>query len=542
MVNADFVDNVRRMSKLKRKPAATFDARLQDRFRRWLEEQDRPVSDASDAIESLAWAYASPRLTGCIEPASWRSLLGQLLTSVEEASVGNLGIDGWSQLLVSGELPLVLAYQFPELPDCRRLAKQAVQFISESLEEWFDGQGMPHANQLPNVRPLLATLTRSIRLSQAMKGVPFPKSALTEFAWFVQQALRLTRCDLTSAMSSTQTSPSRKSFTDLFQAAVSLTQDKLDAVLLESVLHANSPKSVTKPKAKEMPAEPSYQSDWSDVAVLQPDWSPRQPRLVVGHDDRKLQGELTIGKQIVFSGDLMPTVAIDGKTATVNEAWECVCWYTDDDIDLMEVRTSIADGWQLERQFLMAREDQFLFIADSVIGDEPAAIDYTGPLPLSSGVEFQPNSESNEGFLVAKSRLGLVLPLSLPEWRRAPVKGGLVAGTNGMELNVSAKTDALYAPLFIDLHRRRMQTTPTWRQLTVADRLQIAGDNEAVAYRIQVGIEQWVVYRSMKPSISRTFLGHHTVSEYTFGRFLNDGTMETLVEIDAEPLPGSMPN
>jgi hypothetical protein len=79
-----------------------------------------------------------------------------------------------------------------------------------------------------------------------------------------------------------------------------------------------------------------------------------------------------------------------------------------------------------------------------------------------------------------------------------------------------------------------MRTTPTWRQLTIAENLNIVSRDEAVAYRVQVGIDQWLFYRSIRPAISRTVLGQHLSCEFICGRFLNDGSIESLVEIASD--------
>ena len=76
-----------------------------------------------------------------------------------------------------------------------------------------------------------------------------------------------------------------------------------------------------------------------------------------------------------------------------------------------------------------------------------------------------------------------------------------------------------------------MRTTATWRQLTVAEDLEIIPRDQAVGYRVQVGIEQWLFYRSLVPTTCRSLLGQHLGCEFLCARFLHDGTAEPLVEI-----------
>jgi hypothetical protein len=70
----------------------------------------------------------------------------------------------------------------------------------------------------------------------------------------------------------------------------------------------------------------------------------------------------------------------------------------------------------------------------------------------------------------------------------------------------------MFAPLLIDLKSERLRKECTWRQLTVVEHLEIRPPDVAVAYRAQVGKEQWSIYRSLDPNGNRTYLGHHIVS------------------------------
>jgi len=56
--------------------------------------------------------------------------------------------------------------------------------------------------------------------------------------------------------------------------------------------------------------------------------------------------------------------------------------------------------------------------------------------------------------------------------------------------------------------------------------------DEAVGYRIQVGAEQWLVYRSLAPRANRIVLGQNFSSEFVMARFTGEGEAENLMEID----------
>ncbi len=73
---------------------------------------------------------------------------------------------------------------------------------------------------------------------------------------------------------------------------------------------------------------------------------------------------------------------------------------------------------------------------------------------------------------------------------------------------------ALCVPVFIDFDRKRSGKARTWRQLTVAENLQILPRDVAVAFHLQIGARQWVIYRSLAATASRTFLGQNITSEF----------------------------
>ena len=81
--------------------------------------------------------------------------------------------------------------------------------------------------------------------------------------------------------------------------------------------------------------------------------------------------------------------------------------------------------------------------------------------------------------------------------------------------------------------QRRFDRKRTWRKLTVADDLRIVSDAEAVGFRVQVGSEQWMMYRSLANQINRSVLGKHLVADFFAARFYaSDGSFEELVTVD----------
>jgi hypothetical protein len=197
----------------------------------------------------------------------------------------------------------------------------------------------------------------------------------------------------------------------------------------------------------------------------------------------------------------------------------------------LELETKLTAGWRIQRQMMLARDDQILFLSDALLGEEPAAITYRSELQLARGVQFLPANETREGHLTARRAGALVLPLALPEWRSQ--SGGELRARDGvLELTQSHQGRRLFAPLLFDLSPARLRKECTWRQLTVAEQLTIQPADAAVAFRAQVGKDQWTVYRSLAAKANRTFMGHNIVSECQIARFLPDGNAEVLLEVE----------
>ncbi len=55
-----------------------------------------------------------------------------------------------------------------------------------------------------------------------------------------------------------------------------------------------------------------------------------------------------------------------------------------------------------------------------------------------------------------------------------------------------------------------------------------------MAYRIQIGLHQWLIYRTLAEATRRTALGMHTIYDFFAGRFDGEtGDVDTLVEVEA---------
>ena len=71
----------------------------------------------------------------------------------------------------------------------------------------------------------------------------------------------------------------------------------------------------------------------------------------------------------------------------------------------------------------------------------------------------------------------------------------------------------------------------TWRQLSVADSRMNLARHEAVGFRVQVGLEQWLLYRALDTVRNRTVLGCNLACHFLIGRIGRQGQISRLMEI-----------
>jgi hypothetical protein len=282
---------------------------------------------------------------------------------------------------------------------------------------------------------------------------------------------------------------------------------------------------------KQLPL-PGVQCDTARLAVLRTDWTPSATTLAVRHDRAQIELELHRAGVTLAKGIWGLEVLLDGQPAAVERPWDNVCWVSDEDVDYLELEARLAGGIRVQRQILLARQENFLYMADAILSHTAGQLDYRSALPLTQAVGLQPAEDTREVALTVGKQIGVALPLALPEWRRDPRGGQLSAEAAQLELRQSRTGQGLYAPLWIDLDRKRSRKPLTWRQLTVAqDRRSVAAD-VAVGYRVQVGRKQWLIYRSLGPRANRTLLGSNLISEFMLARFTQQGEAEPLLEIE----------
>ncbi len=405
--------------------------------------------------------------------------------------------------MLAGELALTLACLFPEIAACHKLLPQVRRVLATGFSEQLDGKGLLHARHIDQLRHFLACWTRCRDLNREC----WNDKAEKQYRQFVRNALRLARRDGSHVFSNTA---SGRAESDLLDRAATLADILSDRKLHKAAVH----------------------SEWASVAVMRPDWSRTSPRLSVLYPDATCHIELSCGKDVLCSGQWDLDVRFDGVATAPTSEWTELCWASDKDVDYLELEIDLGEHVQVQRHILLARKDRFLFLADAILGTQPAEIAYRGILPMFPGIAVRGAGETREVTLVGRKPRATVLPLALPEWLADRRVGELRPLPAGLELHQAAQGRALFAPLFLDLDPARMSKRLTWRQLTVAESEIVQAADTAVGYRVAIGNRQWLIYRSLGGLQSRTLLGHNLYSELLVARFDRKGEVEPLIEVE----------
>lgn len=488
----------------------------------WTNETTFGAANAEFAIECVAWASALPLLAKHLSPHTWWSLLHRLLDVASDPSLERA--ETVAAQVLGAELPLTLAYSFPEITACRALVEPARDRLDLNLEQMLDGEGLLHCHYLHVLGPLFACWTRCLLLAEHVPDAQWSAQTRRQYPGLVQHALRLRRLGGSPTFAPRGAARWKRG---LIETAVRLA-DEAEASRLDLLLDR-------KRRVKRRDTEPdtSFEGEWAGIAVLRSDWRRKSPQLSVAYDCPHVATELTLGRDVLWSGHWSLDVSMNGERLSPTGNWEQVCWESDGDGDYLELELDLAGQITVQRHMLLSRKDGFLFLADALFGIQQGTIDYRSVLPSGGYTDFSPEEETREGTLARRDvKLARVLPLALPEWNVSRSRGQLRGVPGGLEISQGADAGAMFVPMWFDLRRSRLGRSLTWRQLTVARERENVPADVAVGYRVQIGRLQWLVYRSLAQPAVRTVLGKNLLSEFLVGRFLSDGKVDTLLEIE----------
>lgn len=425
--------------------------------------------------------------------------------------------------IVFGEVPLRISLRFPQLSESALLFENARNELQVGVAEMLDNDGLPHARILSECGWLLACWTRCCRLADRMDTECLDVDTQLQFGYFLRQMMRLIRRDgsLTFGSHATDVRTAIHESLDCYH-------DEDDRLIADAMLDG---RKISSTLEESMP-EPSELSEWGKLAVMQSRWSSVKPRLTVDFDQHRLRAELHAGS-VLLSGELTTRITGSGKPVGAACEWEVVCWHSDEDGDFLELECELDNGGRWQKHFLLAQQDAFLLVGDVLLDLQESSTHLETSWPLGVSTGFGLPQDSTELFLTHDSKsVASVLPLGLPEWQSGRSPGTLGVSESRLEYRFSSAGENIYSPIFLDLNAKRCRKPLTWRRLTVAEDLEIVSPQTAVAFRIQAGKRQWLIYRSLTPPENRTMLGQNLTVEFYAGRFNRDGTCTEIVSVD----------
>ena len=437
----------------------------------------------------------------------------------------------WNVLIAGVEIPAVLSDRFPDAPIVKELRASAAAILYDTANKLFDGQGMIKARYFPWYAAILATWTRCYAaVCRKQLNLKLKKGFNNHYEWAVRQLL------VCSNGNREITSLSEGGDIKLPKAFISMLLkfggDISDRRLASRLGYAQ--REFKNAVADHYLPEATMHSASSQVSVLRTDWGPKRREVFVRVDGHDVFIQIRSCGTTLFEGNIASSLWIDGSSVNPLGSWEEVCWESDGDADYLELELGYVGGWKVQKHILLAKEDNLVLIGDVVLGQgERTRIALKQEYLAGKDIRVYTAEEHNEGFIWSSDPMGMLLPLALPEWRNGTRNGHLACNDGAVQYEVNADAvTGLYAPLLFVLNGKAGLKKYTWRQLTIAEELDIQPYDVASGFRIQIGKKQWLIYRSLTEYGNRTLLGQNYSSEFAFGEFLRDGTVYEYVEIE----------
>ena len=292
------------------------------------------------------------------------------------------------------------------------------------------------------------------------------------------------------------------------------------------------------PAGKTVPRDSASEGD--SVAVLRTHWGRGAVRLLLDFSAPRHQLEIAVGDRLVVAGEWGWSVEADGVPLLPTGPWTVCCFESDAKASFLEIVAPLPGGLQAERQIVLLPRDRVLVLTDSITdagaclpaAGRPGRLAYRSHLPLAEAGASREEETREIRLRVGERQAWRVIPLALPEWRAAAAAGFLEEDGDVVRLRGDGEGGRYSFPVWFDLDPDRADLPLTWRPLSVADQRQNLKRHEAVGFRVQVGPEQWLLYRALDTPRNRTLLGCNVACEFLIGRLRRSGEVSRTLEIE----------
>jgi hypothetical protein len=487
-----------------------------------------PLSQLETLVVFEMLRDAGAKMPASVFGAFWRIALTAAIQQTPSTRLANRILDAdfcWQAGLL-----------FKHVAGAETVATAARGKLGQMLVESTDSDGIPSAELVEDLPNWLATMLRAREWGERFSRPLFDNQSGRRFQALIAAASRMCLGDGRLAFSNGQSN----GITGLWSTAATAISRRnessqhvvrfLDA--LGNGVHAPRGSSDSKRVVSRNSVRPVFQSDRSRTACLRGDWSPNANSLSVLHHGRFPNVELATRGALLFSGQWEVELQVANESVGICGPWTCSCWYSDDEADYLELQARPATHVRIERQLLLPRNDDLLFMADVVVGRGDERIDYRSRLPLARDIEVVHDRETRACRLSGPDMLSRLFPIGFPCERVHGCAGQMTNAANYLEFRQTA-IGGIYAPIVIDWNPARRRRPAMWRSLTVAQNGTAVPSNQAAGFRLQLGKEQWLIYRSLSRILEpRTVLGQHTMYETLIGRFSTTGAVDPIVLVE----------
>lgn len=397
-----------------------------------------------------------------------------------------------------------------------QLAASGREAIIETLLKGTDARGIPLAERMDDLTGWLTTLVRARSWGRRFGRPLFDRRSESRFRSLTLAVSRMCRADGRPA----------------FSNGAPLQLEGVWSVVMAPPLGPIQIRPRSTGESRQRLKKLVFQSDRSRLACLRSHWAAESNSLFIRHHERVPGMELVARGKVLFSGPWEIDVTVDGRALSPLGAWTCVCWYCDEEADYLELSARFSADVRVERQMLLSRKDDLLILADAVMGGGESKIEYASRLPALCHGTSASKSGTRECRLAGRACGARVIPLGLPCEKMMGSAGRLECQGDCIELRQSG-VGGLYAPLMIDWNPARSRFAASWRSLTVAQDGKVLPPGLAAGFRLQIGRENWLIYRSLSfVREPRSVLGQHTMYETLIGRFLPSGDVQSIVSVE----------
>jgi hypothetical protein len=236
---------------------------------------------------------------------------------------------------------------------------------------------------------------------------------------------------------------------------------------------------------------------------------------------------------LLVEGELCGEIVVEETRYDLAGAWDWCCFHSDEDGSYLELELGLTETLKIERQFFLGRGQHRLVCGETVVsGEALAQFRQTTILPVATGVKLAEERTTREVRLKSKERAARLIPLHLPQERIDSTAGLIAMESAAVRRSHVGTGTGLFMALAADWHPERTKAFSQWRTLTVTEEGQKLSRDQAGAYRLRLGEEQWLIYRQIhRSTAARCVLGYHTRYETVVGRVLESGAIKELVQI-----------